>query len=195
MISKRILTKGRLMPLETSKDVECDDKSLVRRSVSGDQQAFRQLYDKHVARVYAVCFRLSSDKDEASDIVQEVFIQVWTKIRNYRGDSAFSTWLHRVSTNIAISHIRKRNRWWLRHTDWDDAEKNEQLKVDEYYFENSLDKKIVELPQQARLVFVLFAIEGYRHDEIAKILRIAVGTSKAQYHRARNLLKEKLKNE
>lgn len=183
------------MAFSTSKDVECNDQSLVSRSIAGDQQAFKLLYEKHVARVYAICLRLCNDQDEASDVAQEVFIQVWKKLGNYRGDSAFSTWLYRVASNTSISHLRKRSPWWARSIDWSEAASEAEMKVNTPHFEHSLDRKIASLPQQARLVFVLFAIEGYRHEEIARILKIATGTSKAQYHRARTLLKEKLVNE
>ena len=183
------------MAFEASKDVEYDDSALVKRSIAGDQQAFKLLYEKHVARVYAICLRLCCDKDEAADVAQEVFIQVWKKLANYRGESAFSTWLYRVTTNISISHIRKRKAWWARGIDWTKAVNEEEMKTRAPHAEHNLDRDIAQLPEQARLVFVLFAIEGYRHEEIAQILNIATGTSKAQYHRARQLLKEKLKHE
>jgi RNA polymerase sigma-70 factor (ECF subfamily) len=181
------------MTFKAPVDLEHDEDSLIKRSIARDNDAFKLLYEKHVARVYAICLRYSGNEDEASDIAQEVFIQVWEKLKNFRGESAFSTWLHRITTNISISYIRKRSPWWARSIEWSKAGNEEQLKVTETYFEHSLDKKIADLPKQARLVFVLFAIDGYRHAEIAQILKISPGTSKAQYHRARQLLKEKLK--
>ncbi len=183
------------MTFNASKDIDYDDSTLIKRSLAGDRQAFRLLYDKHVSHVYAICLRYCSNEDEASDVTQEVFIQVWEKLGGYKGDSSFSTWLYRVTTNISISHIRKRSPWWARTIEWTDAGDEEQMRQNESHFEHSLDRKIADLPQQARLVFVLFAIQGYRHDEIARILKIATGTSKAQYHRARQLLKEKLKHD
>lgn len=181
------------MTFEAQKDASNDDSSLIERAVAGDYGAFKLLYEKHVARVYAICLRHCGNEDEASDITQDVFIQVWEKLAKFRGESAFSTWLYRVTTNISISHIRKRSPWWARSVDWSKADNEDQMKFNEIYFEHSLDRKIADLPKQARLVFVLFAIEGYRHAEIAKLLNISSGTSKAQYHRARQLLKEKLK--
>jgi len=183
------------MTFEAPIDLEYDDRSLVKRSVAGDYQAFRLLYDKHVARVYAISLRYCGNEDEAADIAQEVFIQVWEKLSNYRGDSKFSTWLYRVTTNISISHIRKRSKWWAKRIEWSETRNDEPTTAKEPYFEHSLDRKIANLPEQARLVFILFAIEGYRHTEIAKMLNIAIGTSKAQYHRARKLLKEQLKKD
>ena len=169
------------MTSESPEDHEYDDSSLVERSVAGDYKAFELLYEKHVARVYAICLRYSGNEDEASDITQDVFIQVWEKLNKYRGDSAFSTWLYRIATNISISHFRKRSPWWIRSIDWSRADNEDQMKVGHAHFEHSLDKKIASLPKQARLVFVLFAIEGYRHNEIARMLKISSGTSKAQY--------------
>ena len=184
-----------MMFFKAPKDIKCEDSALVKRATSGDYQAFKQLYEKHVARVYAICLRYCANQDEASDVAQEVFIQVWEKLSDYRAESTFSTWLYRVATNISISHIRKRSPWWARSVELSDLDRDENMAVDHSYFEHGLDKKIADLPEQARLVFVLFAIEGYRHTEIAKILKIAPGTSKAQYHRARQLLKEKLQND
>lgn len=183
------------MTSHTPKDIECDDAALVKRAVAGDYQAFKLLYEKHVSRVYAISLRYCGNADDASDITQEVFIQLWEKLKNYRAESRFSTWLHRVTTNISISYIRKRSSWWARTIQWSDTSDDERMSNNQPLFEHKLDRKILDLPQQARLVFVLFAIEGYRHNEIARLLRIAPGTSKAQYHRARQLLKEKLINE
>jgi len=183
------------MRFDAPEDLDDDDSSLVERAVAGDYDAFKLLYEKHVARVYAICLRYCGNEDDASDVAQDVFIQVWEKLKNFRGESTFSTWLYRVATNVSISYIRKRSPWWVRSIEWTKAGNEELMRVNESYFEHSLDKKIADLPKQARLVFVLFAIEGYRHTEIAKILRISPGTSKAQYHRARQLLKEKLKHD
>ena len=183
------------MTFKTPKDIEIEDSALVKRSVAGDYQAFKLLYERHVSRVYAICLRYCNNEEEASDISQEVFIQVWEKLSKYRGESSFSTWLYRVATNISISHIRKRSPWWARSIELSEAVNEEQTRANVSYFEHDLDKKIADLPQQARLIFILFAVEGYRHREIARILNITIGTSKAQYHRARQLLKEKLKHD
>ena len=183
------------MTFEVPKNLEYEDSELVKRAVAGDYKAFKLLYEKHISRVYAICLRYCCNEDEASDIAQEVFIQVWEKLSNYRGESAFTTWLHRVTTNISISHIRKRSPWWTHSIEWSETDNEEPIRENKPYFEHSLDRKIADLPTQARLIFVLFAIEGYRHTEIARMLNIATGTSKAQYHRARELLKEKLKHD
>ncbi len=131
-----------------------------------------------------------ADKDSAEDVCQEVFVQLWQKISNFRGESKFSTWLHSVATNIVLGHIRKNKSWIQRVFSIEDQ--TIEVATVEMPDCSNLDKKIQTLPERARLVFVLFAIEGYRHEEIANMLGMAVGTSKAQYHRARGLLRESL---
>ena len=174
--------------------VEQDDL-IVAQLKRGEQSALKKLYDLHGKRVYALSLRLSGDREIAEDITQEVFVQIWQKIHNFRGDSKFSTWLHSVASNVAISHMRKQKAWW-RSWFGSDAQNEielENLKTDDDLTNHDLsrsglDKHIAKLPEQARIVFVLFAIEGWRHEEISKELNIAVGSSKSQYHRAKQLL-------
>ncbi|MBU2882672.1 RNA polymerase sigma factor [Psychrosphaera sp. B3R10] len=176
-----------------------DDAQLVVLLKQGNQNALKQLYDKYINRTYALSLRLSGDREIAEDITQEVYVQVWQKIHNFRGDSKFSTWLQSVTSNVAISHMRKQKPWWR---SWFGSDEQNQQALDaqeisddysDYDLSRSgLDKHIASLPEQARVVFVLFAIEGWRHEEISKELGIAVGSSKAQYHRAKQLLQKQL---
>ena len=168
---------------------EDNELRLIGQVKQGDRRAYQSLYHLYSARVYGICYRLLGDVSLAEDATQEVFIQVWKKIDSFAAQSKFSTWLYTVATNLAISQYRKRNTWWSRFVSDEEHSEPEQGAAD-VHFEHGLDKKIQRLPEQARMVFVLFAIEGYRHEEIAKKLGIAVGSSKAQYHRARQLLKE-----
>ncbi|MEH6597368.1 MAG: sigma-70 family RNA polymerase sigma factor [Colwellia polaris] len=162
----------------------------IAQAQQGDQQAFHHLYQSYHRRIYALCWRMMADKDSAEDVCQEVFVQLWQKISNFRGESKFSTWLHSVATNIVLGHIRKNKTWIQRIFSIEDQPvKDTMVEMPEC---SNLDQKIQTLPERARLVFVLFAIEGYRHEEIANMLGMAVGTSKAQYHRARTLLRESL---
>lgn len=167
-----------------------NESQWITQAQQGNQQAFRQLYEAYHRRIYALCWRMLADKDSAEDVCQEVFVQLWQKIHNFRGESKFSTWLHSVATNIVLNHIRKHKTWIQRIFSIED-QVVEDVSVEMPECSN-LDKKIQTLPERARLVFVLFAIEGYRHEEIANMLGMAVGSSKAQYHRARNLLRESL---
>jgi len=160
----------------------------------GSQAAFHQLYKLHHKRIYALCWRMLSDKHSAEDVCQEVFVVLWQKIINFRGDSKFSTWLHSVATNVVLGHLRKQKNWIQRVFSIEeqtartlDEETADSLQDDDGIA--TLDRHIALLPERARLVFVLFAVEGYRHEEIAGMLNMAVGSSKSQYHRARQLLK------
>jgi RNA polymerase sigma-70 factor (ECF subfamily) len=176
---------------QLSPSLEIDEEqAIISRAQQGDQQAFYQLYQKYHKKVYAICWRMLADKDSAEDVCQEVFVQLWQKIANFRGESKFSTWLHSVATNIVLGHIRKNKSWIQRVFSIEDQ--TIEVATVEMPDCSNLDKKIQTLPERARLVFVLFAIEGYRHEEIANMLGMAVGTSKAQYHRARGLLRESL---
>ena len=137
-----------------------------------------------------------ADKDSAEDVCQEVFVVLWQKINHFRGESKFSTWLHSVATNVVLSHLRKHKNWLQRVFSIEDQVKG-QSNINEASVElvdhsplDDLDRHIARLPERARLVFVLFAVEGYRHEEIASMLKMAVGSSKSQYHRARTLLRE-----
>ena len=165
-----------------------NEAELIRSAQQGQQQAFYQLYQIYHRKVYALCWRMLADKEAAEDVCQEVFVQLWQKIDNFRGESKFSTWLHSVATNTVLGHIRKHKTWLQRIFSIEDQVVEERgVEMADI---GDLDKQIMKLPERARLVFVLFAVEGYRHEEIAKMLNMAVGSSKAQYHRARNLLKE-----
>jgi len=137
-----------------------------------------------------------ADKDSAEDVCQEVFVVLWQKISNFRGESKFSTWLHSVATNVVLGHLRKQKNWLQRVFSIEDQGAGQEslqeasVELTDNSTLDELDKHISQLPERARLVFVLFAIEGYRHEEIAKMLKMAVGSSKSQYHRARTLLRE-----
>lgn len=161
---------------------------------NGDKQAFYSVYQQFIGRVYAVCWRLLANKQKAEDASQEVFIKVWQQLPGFRGDSSFATWLHSIATRTAIDLWRQEK--YLRLTDSSD----EQPELSEQSVACSsddapLEQAIQRLPTQARAVFVLFALEGYQHQEIAALLGIAEGTSKAQYFRARQLLQEWLADE
>jgi RNA polymerase sigma-70 factor, ECF subfamily len=161
---------------------------------SGDKQAFYSLYQQFVGRVYAICWRLLANRQKAEDASQEVFIKVWQQLPAFRGDSSFATWLHSIATRTAIDLWRQDK--YLRLTDSSDAQPElAEQTVPCSGVEAPLEQAIQRLPPQARAVFVLFALEGYQHQEIAGLLGIKEGTSKAQYFRARQLLQEWLADE
>lgn len=197
------MTGNVISPKEFRQQTESlGDDVLVAKLKRGEQSALKGLYEEHGKRVYALCYRLAGDAEIAEDITQEVFVQVWQKIHNFRGDSKFSTWLHSVASNVAISHMRKQKSWWRSWFGSDEQNEAELANIavsdDASDFDLSrsgLDKHIATLPEQARMVFVLFAIEGWRHEEISKELKMAVGSSKAQYHRAKQLLQQSIMKE
>jgi RNA polymerase sigma-70 factor (ECF subfamily) len=166
---------------------------VIRRAQRGDQAAFQQLYREHVGRVYALCLRLTGNAALAEERTQDVFVRVWRKLGSFRGESAFSSWLHRVTVNVVFMERRAAGRRWARVEATADPEALERgregpspaLALD-------LERAIAALPDGARQVFVLHDVEGYRHEEIAGLVGIAVGTSKAQLFRARRLLRESL---
>jgi len=175
---------------------ETTEEAWIAQAKQGSQQAFYCLYEKYHKKMYALCWRMLADKDSAEDVCQEVFVVLWQKITSFRGESKFSTWLHSVATNVVLAHLRKQKNW-LQRVFSIEEQTVESKNVNEAKVElvdnstlDELDKHISRLPERARLVFVLFAVEGYRHEEIAKMLKMAVGSSKSQYHRARTLLRE-----
>jgi RNA polymerase sigma-70 factor (ECF subfamily) len=156
---------------------------------NGDLRAFKWIYDSHITMVYGLCFRLCADKAQAEDATQEVFIQLWQKLHNFEHQSKFSTWLHSVASNVCISYIRKQKAWWQRM--FSISEEQRELQHDSGQMDVSrIESLITKLPERTRIVFVLYAIEGYRHEQIAEMLGITSSTSKVQFHRARALLEE-----
>jgi len=166
---------------------------LVRRAQAGDQTAFRDLYHQLAGRVYALCLRLTGDAGAAEERTQDVFVRAWDKLRSFRGESLFSSWLHRLAVNVVMNERRTTIRREQRVTPVAAPEVLERghgeptigLGID-------LERAIAALPEGAREVFVLYDIEGYSHAEIGEMTGIAEGTSKAQLFRARHLLREKL---
>ena len=171
-----------------------DEADWIARAKRSDAGAFERLYRMHIDKVYGLCLRMTGNVSEAEDCTQEAFIQAWTKLDKFRGDSAFSTWLHRIAVNAVLGRIRKSKR------------EQDRIKI---AFEQSsspvsvadngelrdLSEAVDRLTQGARHVFVLHAVYGYSHEETGAMLDIASGTSKAQLHRARRLLAQQLKEQ
>jgi RNA polymerase sigma-70 factor (ECF subfamily) len=168
---------------------------LVQDAQSGDLRAFERLYRDNERRVFALCLRLSSNPELAEELTQEVFIRAWKKLGSFRGQSAFSSWLYPLTVNVARSERRSRMRRLARVFATDDVailEPPPQSPTPETGFD--LEKAMATLPPGARTVFVLHDVEGRTHEEIASLLGLATGTSKAQLHRARRLLREALES-
>lgn len=166
---------------------------LVARAREGDARAFEALYRQHVGHVHAVCLRLAGSRALAEECTQDAFVQAWKALSGFRGDSAFGSWLHRIAVNAVLARHRGALRWsaWLRH-DAEDALERVAAPEAPPGAALDLDRAIAELPGGAREVFVLHDIEGYKHEEIAGLTGLAVGTCKAHLHRARRLLRARL---
>jgi RNA polymerase sigma-70 factor (ECF subfamily) len=166
---------------------------LVSRAQDGDLAAFESLYRSHLGRIYGLCLRMVADPHRAEDLTQEAFIRAWEKLAQFRGESAFATWLHRLAVNVVLGDLRARGRWSSQQVEITDSPALEDTATAPRSTSGiDLERAIAELPPQARTVFVLFDVEGYRHGEIATMTGISEGTSKAHLHRARRLLRKAL---
>jgi len=168
-----------------------DELRWVERARAADTTAFERLYRANVDRVYGLCLRMTSNVAEAEDCTQEAFIQAWHKLGDFRGDSAFGTWMHRVAVNVVLGRMRRSRREQDRIRAVSDVHPQRETIGDDAGL-NDLEQAIGELPSGARHVFVLHAVYGYSHGETGEILGIAEGTSKAQLNRAKRLLAQQL---
>ena len=171
------------------------ESTLVDKAVAGDRRAFEQLYRSHCDRVYALCWRMcGGDKSVADDMSQEAFIRAWNKLELFRGDSKFGTWLHRLTVNVILSDKRIRVKRIYREQELSAATERSLTGLEDVTagLRKDLEQAISSLPERARSVLVLYDIEGYSHAEIAELTGMAVGSSKAQLHRARRLVREVL---
>ncbi len=177
--------------------VSATDFELAQAAATGDMAAFEEVYDRHHRRVYSVCFRMLQNASEAEDLTQEVFLQLYRKIGSFRGDSAFTTWLHRMTVNQVLMHFRKRSVKFERTTEEGETPVQIVLGTGNAQKMPIVDKialanAIAELPPGYRNVFVLHDVEGYEHEEVARILGCAAGTSKSQLSKARMKLRKLL---
>jgi RNA polymerase sigma-70 factor (ECF subfamily) len=176
------------------------DYNLTRRAAEGDSRAFEELYERHSRRVYSLCLRMTQNPTEAEDLSQDVFVQLFRKVGMFRGESQFTTWLHRMTVNQVLMHFRRRG-VKLEHTSEDGelppqtvagTEDARRMPVVDRI---ALDRALSQLPPGYRTVFVLHDVEGYEHEEIARLLGCAPGTSKSQLHKARLSLRKMLKRQ
>jgi len=179
------------------------ETDLIARAQRGDEEAFAALFEAHKRRIYSLCLRMTSNTAEAEDLTQEAFLQLFRKIATFRGESAFSTWLHRLAVNVVLMHLRKKG---LQQVSLDETDNSQDEPVRRDYgsedlrLTGSVDRiglqdAIAELPPGYRAVFVLHDVEGYEHNEIAEIMKCSVGNSKSQLHKARMKLRERLRQD
>ena len=179
-------------------DLSATETRQVERAVAGDRLAFEQLYKSHRDRIYALCWRMcGGDKALAEDMLQDSFIRAWNKLHLFRGDSKFGTWLHRLTVNVILSDKRIRVKRLQREQELGEGIERTMVGERDVFagLRKDLEEAIAGLPERARTVLVLYDIEGYRHAEIAEMTGMAVGSSKAQLHRARKLVRASLADE
>jgi RNA polymerase sigma-70 factor (ECF subfamily) len=187
-----------LSPQKTATETQ-----LIARAQRGDEAAFSDLFETHKRRVYSLCLRMTANTAEAEDLSQEAFLQLFRKISTFRGESAFSTWLHRLVVNVVLMHLRKKG---LQQVSLDETDDSQEEPVKRDYGDDdrrlmgsvdriSLTRAIAELPPGYRAVFVLHDVEGYEHNEIAQIMGCSIGNSKSQLHKARMKLRDSLRRE
>ena len=191
------LERANIVTVEAT-NITASDFELAQAAAGGRTEAFEELYQRHYRRVYSLCLRMVANPTEAEDLTQEVFVQLFRKIGSFRGESAFTTWLHRMTVNQVLMHFRKRGVKLEQTTD----EGDELLNVVQAGTERpqampvvdriALDRAVAQLSPGYRSVFVLHDVEGYEHEEVAKMLGISVGTSKSQLHKARMRLRDLL---
>ena len=174
----------------------------ISRAQKGDATAFEALYALHKRRVYSLCLRMVSNVAEAEDLTQEAFLQLYRKIATFRGESAFSTWLHRLAVNVVLMHLRRKG---LNEVSLDEQMEPQQedgpkrdIGAPDNVLSGSIDRVNIEraiesLPPGYRIIFVLHDVEGYEHNEIAEMMGCSIGNSKSQLHKARMKLREMLK--
>ena len=187
---------------------DSNEAELIERAKLGDAQAFQALYDKHKRRVYSLCLRMTANTAEAEDLTQEAFLQLYRKIGTFRGESAFSTWLHRLSVNVVLMQLRRKSLPVVSLEETTQGEEDtpkkdfgaEDLALSDEYCASlgsidrlQLQKAVDDLPPGYRTIFVLHDVEGYEHNEIATIVGCSIGNSKSQLHKARMKLRDLLK--
>jgi RNA polymerase sigma-70 factor (ECF subfamily) len=189
------LTDARKTKVERLSEAEA-----VERAKTGDAEAFQTLYDMHKRRVYSLCLRMTANVAQAEDLTQEAFLQLFRKIGTFRGESAFSTWLHRMAVNVVLMHLRRKSLPVVPLEDTLESEEDTtrkepgapDLKLSGTVDRLQLQRAVDDLPAGYRTIFVLHDVEGYEHNEIAGIVGCSVGNSKSQLHKARLKLREAL---
>ena len=196
---------GPLARPRPTEPVAWTEAEAIRRAQAGDSAAFDFLYQLHSRRVYALCLRMVNNPADAEDLMQEAFLQLFRKISTFRGESAFSTWLHRMTVNVVLMRLRKKSLPTdsLEETLDPDSESSSpkrdvgapDLRLSGVVDRVNLERSIEQLPPGYRTVFVLHDVQGYEHNEIAGIMGCSVGNSKSQLHKARTRLRELLQEE
>jgi RNA polymerase sigma-70 factor (ECF subfamily) len=173
----------------------------IERAKQGDAEAFESLYNLHKRRVYSLCLRMTANTAAAEDLTQEAFLQLFRKIGTFRGESAFSTWLHRMAVNVVLMQLRKKGLPVVpleENIETEEETPRKEPGADDPRLAGSIDRmqlqrSIASLPPGYRMIFLLHDVEGYEHNEIAEMVGCSIGNSKSQLHKARMKLREILR--
>jgi len=191
------VTESSAPPNTESFTADAPDFELTKMAAAGNIAAFELIYERYHRRTYSLCLRMTSNQSEAEDLTQEVFIQLFRKIGSFRGESAFSTWLHRLTVNQVLMHFRRRS--VKNEKTSEDGEIPEQIVPGTENQERmpvldriAISRAVAQLPPGYKSVFLLHDVEGYEHEEVSRLLKISVGTSKSQLHKARLKLRSLL---
>jgi RNA polymerase sigma-70 factor, ECF subfamily len=191
-----------LTPLKKTIASGLSEAEAIERAKQGDEESFKGLYSLHKRRVYSLCLRMTGNTAEAEDLTQEAFLQLYRKIATFRGESAFSTWLHRLAVNVVLMRLRKKGLPEVSLEETLEPQQEDGPRKDIGTRDNvlagsidriSLERAIESLPPGYRMIFVLHDIEGYEHNEIAEMLGCSIGNSKSQLHKARMKLRDLLR--
>jgi len=178
------------------------EAQVIEKAQTGDVSCFEALYARHKRRVFSLCLRMTGDYGQAEDFTQEIFLQLYRKIALFRGESAFSTWLHRLSVNVVLMHFRKKG---LKEVSLEESmdpqyegEPAKEFGANDSKLQGSIDRLVLDraiddLPPGYRIIFILHDVEGYEHNEIAEMLGCSIGNSKSQLHKARMKLRTLLR--
>ncbi len=187
-----------MVPSKGVSEIGTGDRDLAARCLAGDRDAFEGLYRQHVGRLYNLAWRMSGSGEDADDLVQEIFLQAYRKLASYKGESSLGTWLYRLAVNLCLDRLRSKAGRMGRVTDSIDEDEADPVVAPGSPAElpniarMDLEKAIDTLPPSYRAAFVLHDVEGYQHDEIARMLEISEGSSKSLLHKARMKLRRAL---
>lgn len=201
---KPLLQSGIITPVAKKQTVFAGmtESEVIEKAQTGDMTCFEVLYSRHKRRIFSLCLRMTGDHAQAEDFTQEAFLQLYRKIATFRGESAFSTWLHRLALNVVLMHFRKKG---LKEVSLEESvepqeagELPKQFGASDSRLQGSidrlaLDRAINDLPPGYRIIFILHDVEGYEHNEIAEMLGCSIGNSKSQLHKARMKLRTLLR--
>ena len=198
MTNQNVLTEAVSQDPNAAAVRTASDLELVKRAQQGDAEAFATLFHAHKARIYSVCLRMTNNTAQAEDLTQDAFLQVFRKLNTFKGNSALSTWLYRIAVNTVLMHFRKKA---LKQISLDEPSSHDAKMVRREYGSRdgrlsgsvdriTLTRAIKDLPAGYRTIFLLHEVDGYEHQEIAKILKCSVGNSKSQLHKAKLRIRE-----